>query len=380
MKIAMVSQFFPLDAPPSCGVATATLNLCRALAAREDVELTVLKPLAPTRKRTEVVADGIRVIALPYGSRVPPGWAVLGGILVRLRGELRRHAFDLVHVQDSPWICRWLPDPTLLTQHGWVEKDVVLETHRHGGRLKAAVLRLTGGWARNRVRQVIAVSPWAARQLASFPGRRAWVIPNALAPEDFQVRRQESAACRFLASGRVCRLKNIHGLLRAFRQVLERLPDAELHLAGSLDDEAYLRECRLIAEDTGISGKIAFLGSLSGADLRKELAQATALVQASYHENAPMSIAEAMAAGIPVVATAVGGVDWMLDGGKAGVLVRNPDAPGELAQAMIRLGTSADERWRLSQAGMQRAQIFRPEPVAEATVAVYREILTNGVQ
>ena len=87
-----------------------------------------------------------------------------------------------------------------------------------------------------------------------------------------------------------------------------------------------------------------------------------------------MALLEAMAAGIAIVATAVGGVpDVVADGEEA--LVVPPGDPGALAAALGRLGTDPQLRRRLGEAARDRSAEFSPEAVAARLETVYRELL-----
>lgn len=87
-----------------------------------------------------------------------------------------------------------------------------------------------------------------------------------------------------------------------------------------------------------------------------------------------MCIAEAMAAGVPVAASRLGGIPWMLDQGRCGCLIDNPMNTSQITAAI--LSALEPHRWiAFSQASKQRAEMFRASRVAEQTIAVYREIL-----
>ena len=103
----------------------------------------------------------------------------------------------------------------------------------------------------------------------------------------------------------------------------------------------------------GLERKVLFLGIRD--DVPKLLAASDLFVLSSDYEGVPLAVLEAMAAGKPVVATAVGGVPELIEDGKTGILVppRNPET---LAKGILRLVKDADLRQRMGKAARERAQ------------------------
>jgi len=131
-----------------------------------------------------------------------------------------------------------------------------------------------------------------------------------------------------------------------------------------------------LAQELGVADRVTFLGTLDLPRLLEEMQRASVFALCSLRENAPMAVAEAMAAGVPVVASQVGGIAWMLDEGRAGLLVQNPRDPEAIATALCGALEPATHA-RLSREGRARAEMFRADRVAAQTVAVYREILQS---
>ncbi len=374
ISVIMVCHLYPLaDDEAACGVSVGTQNLCRALQETGEVSLAVLRPLAPVPRPVTVTVNGVTVHALPRGATFPHAWTLLGRPVFQLRRALRCLNPDIVHVQDSAWIARWLPPPTLFTLRGMVERDMRFEPGKLAPRIKSRVLSITHGWARRGIGNFIAISPWAAAQMPPNPQRKTWQIPNPLSDACYQVDNRPVHG-RILTACRVCRLKNIHGLIEAFALLAKSVPGAELRIAGGGHDPVYQQECLELSRTLGVAGRVHFLGWLGAEELRGELARASVFILPSFHENTPMSIAEAMAAGTPVAASRTGGVPWMLEDGRSGLLIEDPRDPGQIAAAALQALEPETAR-KLREAGKQRAEIFRAGRVAEQTLAVYREIV-----
>ena len=129
------------------------------------------------------------------------------------------------------------------------------------------------------------------------------------------------------------------------------------------------------AADLGVAGKVTFTGALPPDAIKAHLAAADIVLLASEQETAPVTIAEAMAAGRPVVATDVGGCAAMVADGATGRIVP-PKDPRALAAAVTDLLADPARCAALGQAGRAAAEArFRLSAVIDATTAVYRRVL-----
>ena len=163
-----------------------------------------------------------------------------------------------------------------------------------------------------------------------------------------------------------------HDLLLAALAIL-----ADLHwrcvCAGSVErDRDFAGDLVRLARDAGIGDRVRFVGPLDGADLDLAYAQADALVLASRAETYGMVVTEALARGIPVVATSVGGLPESLGGtedGRPGLLVP-PDDPAALAVALRRWLTDARLRQRLREAARDRRATLLGWETTTARLAV----------
>lgn len=164
--------------------------------------------------------------------------------------------------------------------------------------------------------------------------------------------------------GRFDTPKNHPGLLRAFQQLLQELPQCRLHLVGDGDSRP---EMEALAKDLGIAEAVTFHGMqsnvypyLHGADL---------FVLPSIYEGIPMTIIEAMGTGLPVAASRVGGIPGLLDGGESGMLIENDDA--SIAEAMKALVQDQDLRQRYGTAAKKNSVKFSSRSMAERYCALY---------
>ncbi len=177
------------------------------------------------------------------------------------------------------------------------------------------------------------------------PGARGpWRQANGFAEEDVLV----------VSVARLDPQKEPVRLIEAFAAFATGDAHGRLLMAG---DGALRDEARSRAEALGIAGRVHFLGVRS--DVADLLAAADVFALASSWEGHPISVMEAMAAGLPVVATAVGGVPELVDDGVTGLLVPAGDSRA-LAAALASLVTDAGRRREFGRAARERAGELQP--------------------
>jgi len=162
-------------------------------------------------------------------------------------------------------------------------------------------------------------------------------------------------------------------LLDAFTLVRQAIPAARLHLvgAGALRERLEWR-----AREMGLDEAVRFLGHRE--DIDAILAEADVAVLTSVEEGMPNAILEAMARGLPAVATDVGGNREVIDDGTTGLLAPAGDKEA-VAKALVRLLTDHDLRRRMGEAGRDRAaERFGLAAMLDAYMRLYDEVLRRG--
>ncbi|MEI6647010.1 MAG: glycosyltransferase family 4 protein [bacterium] len=376
MRIAFVTHMFPVGGFPGGGVQAATYHLCKALKSHSEIDLVVIRPLSRKADMQQVEYDGVRVMPLEYKLYHTRPIGLLWTQGLQVRRALASIKPDIVHIQDSSLLGLFVKMPSVFTLHGLVERDARYQGDGILARLRSLALYLTYGLARRWLKNVIAISPYTESVLPPNPARLVWNIPNAVGDEFFEITPSPERST-ILYAGHITPLKNVLGLIRGFAGLVAECPDARLNVAGTGQESSYGKECRRLVSELGLDSCVRFLGALDVEQIRQELARSSLLALCSRQENAPMCIAEAMAAGVPVVASRLGGIPWMLDDGKCGCLIDDPLDSGQVTEAM-RCALKPEKRAEFSRASKQRAEIFRSSRVAEQTIAVYREILEKN--
>ena len=163
--------------------------------------------------------------------------------------------------------------------------------------------------------------------------------------------------------------KGLGGLLHAAAAARPRAPQLRLWIVGTgpLEKDLY-QECRAL----GLESSVTFLGFRE--DVPDLLGAADFFCLPSLSEGLGSSILEAMGAGLPVVATRVGGIPEAVEERASGILVR-PSHPVELVEALVSITVAPELRARMGCRGRERAALFTADRTAEGTYEVYRTAL-----
>ena len=270
------------------------------------------------------------------------------------------------------------------------QKIIVHTVHNIAtGEIRSRFWRRFQGWAYRRGVLPVSIAQEVTRTLVQEYGRAPTLeIPNAIPTERYApdparraVWRSQHAVPRdalvFTCVAGLRPQKNHRLLLQAFAQAAPQLPDALLLLVGPPDrlDPAYAESLKVLAQELGLGQRVRFLGSR--ADVPDILRASDVFVLSSDYEGNPLSVLEAMAAGLPVVSTAVGGVPELVQHGATGLLVPAGDAHA-LAEAMAQLGCNAPLRAAMGNAAWQTAlQRFDVRVMSRAYATLYKQLLDS---
>jgi glycosyltransferase involved in cell wall biosynthesis len=138
-----------------------------------------------------------------------------------------------------------------------------------------------------------------------------------------------------------------------------------------------LESSKALAKSLGIAEQVSFLGDRR--DVPDLLARSQVFILSTHYEGLPISILEAMRAGLPVVATSVNGIPEEVEHGKTGLTVPHQDVQA-LADALSILINSPDKRNQMGKAGRHKfEQEFTVERMVNNTKTIYNQILKNTV-
>jgi glycosyltransferase involved in cell wall biosynthesis len=276
-------------------------------------------------------------------------------VLPRLAGLLRRERIRILFT--------FMFHPTLLGRVvGWLCRVPIRISSERVMAWEGGGRRLLNRWTVPLATHVVAVSDrvaaYAAREFRIPPDRLSTIV-NGVDLDHFRpaLRDRDAGPPVIGCTARLHR-KNDHAtLLRAFARLSARWPEARLLLVGRGPEQSRLQA---LADALGVSPRVHLLGEQP--DVAPYLAQMDLYVQTSVAEGMPNSVLEAMATGLPVVATAVGGTPEVVADGETGFLVA-PGDPSALADAIARLLADPRLAEAFGRAGRARVEAHFGEKV-----------------
>ena len=381
MRVVMMGDY-PRDPEHiGGGVEAVLVYLLEGLRQFDDLDLHVITLRSDITEKIVACYNGITVHYIPANHRLD---ALTLNFYHKhlLRQELVALQPDLVHAHIAgiyPLAAFGLDFPCVLTLHGIRRREMTI---RRGWRNQFYRRWIVAHqeWASIRAaKHIIAISPpYICEEFGPIIRGKIYDIENPIHGRFFAIERREQPN-QVLYAGRISVRKGILQLIQAVGLVRQLVPDLQVHLAGRTDvDTTYFEQVCTYVHDHSLEDCVHFLGPLDEVSLLEEYARCALLVLPSRQETAPMVIQQAMAARVPVVATRVGGVDYLVDHGRTGFVVEFGDIKG-LAEAMARLLTNAELRARMGAAGRDEAERrFRAAVVARQTREVYDQILSRS--
>ncbi|WP_373531363.1 glycosyltransferase family 4 protein [Vampirovibrio sp.] len=199
---------------------------------------------------------------------------------------------------------------------------------------------------------LIALSDQWKRDLHKIsPGSDIRVVYNPTILRDLSLESglpHQKTSVQFLFMGRIGKRKGVYDIVESMRQVQSE--HIQIHLYGDGD----VAQLQKLVNETGLERSVKVCGWIDGSVKDATFRNADVLLLPSYNEGLPISVLEAMAYGLPVLATHVGGIPEAVTEGKNGFLI----APGhcaDLADRIERLASSVELRQKMGRAGYEMA-------------------------
>lgn len=348
---------------------------------RDDADLSDSVPFAP----------GVTVEHVPAGPARPVP-----------KDELLPYMTEFAAHLSRRWLTR---PPGIVHAHFWMSGLAALKAGREHGVPVVQTFHALGSVKRrhqkeadtsppSRIRMegrvgreataVIATCTDEVRELGAYgvPPDRVFVVPCGVDTEVFRpegpVAERHGDRRRILTIGRLVPRKGVDTLIKALRDV----PDAELLVAGgpdraTLDQDPEGRRLMSLAEEQGVADRVVFRGQVAHEEIPALIRSADVVVSVPWYEPFGIVPIEAMACGVPVIASAVGGhLDTVVDG-VTGLQVppRRPDA---LAERLRRLLGDPEYRRSLGTAAAEHAHGRYPwHRIAAETEAVYERVIAT---
>jgi glycosyltransferase involved in cell wall biosynthesis len=346
--------------PPSGGMANQTLQLIGLLEG-EGHQVEVIQVNAPYTPAWAGKLPGLRALfrLVPYVAHL---WGAAGRV-------------QLFHVMaNSGWSWHLFAAPAIWIGH--LRGCPVVVNYRGG---EADVfMQKSQRWVRPsllRADAVVVPSGFLEHVFSKY-GVATTVVPNIINLERFSAAMPGAAVpLRVLVARNLEPIYDNETALRAFALVAARIPGATMVVAGSGPLRAELEQ---LAVDLGVAAAVTFTGRVDNAGMGALYRGADLMLNPSTVDNMPNSVLEALASGVAVVSTDVGGVPFMVEDGKTALLVP-PRAPQAMADAMLRLADSPELAARLRAAGLSYVQQYAWPGVRPRLLEVYRSVTNTSL-
>lgn len=323
--------------PPAGGMAMQTSQLAELLRGeRVVVELVVTNPAY--RPAWVGRLRGVRSLfrLLPYARSL---WQVAGRV-------------DLLHVMaNSGWSWHLFAAPAI-----WVGRirGVPVVVNYRGGEAEAFLKKSRSVVAASiRHAALLVVPSGFLREVFSRQGFASVIVPNIIDVHRF-CPGSRKAAPQVIVARNLEPIYDNATAIRAFALVHSKRPDARLVLAGTGPEEAQLRSQ---VRSLGLDDAIEFAGRLEREVMAARLRESAVALNPSTVDNMPNSVLEAMASGVPVVSTSVGGVPYVVEHGRTALLVPAADAKA-MADAILRVLDDVDLAQRLRDQALADVQAY----------------------
>jgi glycosyltransferase involved in cell wall biosynthesis len=347
--------------PPSGGMANQTLQLAKLLG-EDGHSVETIQVNGAYRPAWAGRVKGLRAVArlLPYLAHL---WAAAGRV-------------QLFHVMaNSGWSWHLYAAPAIWI--GRLRGTPVVINYR-GGEADTFFARSLA-WVRPsmaRASAVIVPSGFLEAVFGKY-GFATQVVPNIINLERFSVAPPGASAARpptLLVARNLEPIYDNASALRAFAIVRASHPTARLVVAGSGPLRAELEQ---LAATLGVLDAVQFTGRVDNSAMGALYQAADLMINPSLVDNMPNSVLEALASGVPVVSTNVGGVPYMVDDGKTALLVP-PAAPEAMAAAIKRILDEPLLAASLREAGLRYVQQYAWSGVRPRLIGVYRACLAGA--
>ncbi|KPJ58128.1 MAG: hypothetical protein AMS15_09145 [Planctomycetes bacterium DG_23] len=371
---------------PSVGGAQNQASLLARGLARRGFEVEIvtarLKPEWPTKEKEQ----GVAIHRLPS-----PGVKFWGTLLYLLHLALfllkRRRDFQIIHAFmfketgiAAAVIGKMLGKKIVVGPTGaGASGDVAFLRKKRKSGWPGQIYYMSARIALHLIDAFIAISKEIKGELVHFgiPKEKIHLIPTGTPIPEKLIPGDEARSALSLTrspillfAGRLAPEKGLGFLLKAWKDVLKKFPQAQLLILGEgAEKERLLAQ----AQNLGLGESVAFKGVVK--DVSVFLAAADLFVLPSLAEGMPVALLEAMASGLPAIATRVSGTEEVITSGKDGILMEARDVQG-LSQAIIDLLANKALRRRLSSAARKTVnKRFSLELMVESHLQLYRQVL-----
>ena len=373
MKVAFLGDY-PLDTTiMRDGVEALSYTIVEGLCTLNDLDLHVVT-CRPRIDKASVVKKKNTIIHYLPGQRRFNRTTMDVRDIRRIRRKINEIAPDIIHSHDQgKYTCAALKTkyPVVATISSISSEGFRMKTSLRDRTLRKWSKLFQESRCLGMTKDIIAISPYVKDMISNQTSAMFHDVPNPVRDGFFGLGNNEQRN-RLLFVGRVVPLKGIHCLLEALALIKAQVQDVRLRIAGPLLEKGYYNKLKKLITKNDLIDNVVFLGHLNVSKLMDEYAKCAIFVFPTFSETFSLVVAQALAAGKPVVASNVGGIPSIVNDGETGFLVRVGDAY-ELSERTIKLLRDDSLRRKMGKKGKAVAtNRFTADIIARQTHHVYK--------
>jgi len=299
--------------------------------------------------------------------------------VIRFVGCLINNKPDIVHIHFS-WKMSFWRKAIFVILARFTNVKIILQCHAS----RFDIFYSHAGWLRRKLIERILISAdivltvsnsWKIYFEELLPNLRVKVLHNPVViPVSKPEHHFNEEIILFL--GRIEARKGIFDLLEAVPATIKVNPDL-VYMIGGDGDRSHVEA---IVEELGVQDHVQFLGYIRGEDKEDLFSRATLFCLPSHHEGLPVAILEAMAHGLPIISTYVGGIPEQVIDGENGFLI-DPGDVDELSNKISRLLNDKDLQIQMGQRSLSIIeQTFQVDAIEERLYSFYDELLNRNTE
>lgn len=344
--------------PPSGGMANQMRQLA-CLLEESSLRVEVVQVNPPHRptwiSRIPAIRAFLRLV--PYLFRL---WRVAGQV-------------HLMHVMaNSGWSWHLFAAPAVWI--GWLRKTPVIINYR-GGEAED-FFRYSWRWVRptiNKAASIVVPSKFLEK-VFSRRGISTRIVPNIIDLELFYPNHSRNHSLNLLVARNLEPIYDISTALKAFAFIKDKYHYAKLVVAGSGPLKSDLEQ---LSKQLGIAESVTFTGRLENKEMAEIYRNTDLLLNPSLADNMPISLLEALACGIPVISTNVGGIPYLVEDRQTAILVEPGNAEA-MATAVMRVLSNPGLAATLRKNGLAIVRNYAWSKVREQWFSIYMDALKNS--
>lgn len=300
---------------------------------------------------------------------------------------------DIVHIHGTGGLSGALYSavktygiPVLLTVHGLlhIEKKNALIKHPSLKHLYQLFVQSHAEFkVLNEAEHIIVDTEYVAEQIKHLHSKKKishlpwmYVVPQGIQSQYLQVSPKKPVIPTILSVGSISQRKSHLLLVKAFEIVHKTVPSAKLIIAGTLTEKAYYTQLQNEIGKLHLKQSVELLTNIPQEQLLQIYQEATIFALHSQEESQGIALVEAMATGLPIVSTLIGGIPFVVKNGKTGLLSKYGDVDS-FANNMIKLLTIENLRTQMSQSARLSAQSYSWQEITQAIEIIYNRIITT---